>query len=122
MKRSKNHMEKGGLMLLELHPDGLLDRFRVAQMQRRLSHELTPATRIVLVNGASLFYHHVEGLADFLALLEDVEARGAAVALCHIAPNMQAAMDLAEWRDRWPIYVDREAALDALTVKGTDIS
>ncbi len=106
-------------MIRELIPRGWLTRRLVAGLRRDLWAALASGSRIVIIVGDELRLRHVTGLAAFVALLDDARVAfpGAAIWLCHIAPDIRAAARLAGVDSDWRLAPDRAAALDEIAAR-----
>lgn len=82
---------------------GWLDSRQIAWLNRRLMQAIRHGARAVIIEGTRLRYRHVRGLALLDELLE--QARNAypaiPVCLCHLAPDILGASQLADIGQTW---------------------
>ncbi len=103
-------------MIAECHPQGTLDARQVARLRHDLLAALAHGCAGIIISGGALRYGGVEGLAQLAALLDEMQAAypWVPIWLCHLAPDLLAAIDLAGLGDRWQITPDRASALEAM--------
>jgi len=114
---------EGQGMIAECHPQGALDTRQVARLRHDLLAALAHGCAGVIISGGALRYGGVEGLAQLAALLDDMRASYPWVPLwlCHLAPDLLAAIDLAGMGAQWHIAPDRATALDEMAEVATEV-
>jgi hypothetical protein len=104
-------------MIAEFAPRGALDARLVLRLRHDVLAALAHGCAGVIISGGDLRYRGVEGLAQFGALVDDlaVQFPWVPVWLAHLAPDLLAALHLANMANRWHIAPDRASALEALS-------
>ena len=110
-------------MIAEFTPKGWLNERLVATLQREIQQSLKGDCTALLISGSTLRYRGPEGLAALVAALESVQGTHPALPLwlCHLAPTLLEAIQLAAIGERWHIVPDRATALAVLTIQDQEM-
>jgi hypothetical protein len=111
-------------MIVECTPRGWLDTRQVHRLQRRVQRALRELCDALLLSGNELRYRDAEGLAQFVIWLDTLQRAHPTMPiwLCHLAPDLLAALHLADLGTTWHIVPDRATALRALATTPEEIA
>ena len=106
-------------MIAEITPKGWLNERLVAVLQREIQQSLKNDCSALLISGSALRYRDPEGIAALAAAFASVQRAHPALPiwLCHLAPALLEAIQLAAIGEGWHVVPDRATALAALTTQ-----
>jgi|GEM_PF-5908204 len=99
--------------IAEWTPQGSLTSRLVAQLAAQMWTTLAEPCGAVIISGADLRYRQPEGLAALLELLDEITVKfpHLHIWLCHLAPDLRAAISLGAVNGQWHIAPDRAKAV-----------
>ena len=110
-------------MIAEFTPKGWLNERLVATLQHEIQQSLQTDCTALLISGSAMRYHGPEGMGALVAALASVQHTHPALPLwlCHLAPSLLEAIQLAAIGEQWHIVPDRATALAALTIQDQEM-
>lgn len=106
-------------MIAELMPKGVLNARLADWLRREIRAAVARGCTTLLISGRALRYRGPTGLAHLADVLAEAHQQWPRLVLwiCHLAPDLLEALQLADIGEDWQIATDRRMALAALHVE-----
>lgn len=103
-------------MIVEIAPVGWLDDRQVKYLRQAVWKAIAQNCDAIIISGMTLRYRATSGLAELAAIVTDAYdvAPRIPIWLCHISPDLRAAVSLAALDTRWHFAPDLLTTRDAI--------